>query len=358
MNFNRSILDWYSENKRNLPWRETADPYKIWVSEIILQQTRVNQGMTYYDRFINIYPNITSLASAKEEAVLKVWQGLGYYSRARNMHATAKVICSKHNAVFPKTYQDILKLKGIGEYTAAAICSFAFNQKYAVLDGNVFRVLSRFFGVRTPIDTTLGKKEFQKLANKNLSQKNPGTYNQAIMDFGAIQCTPTNPNCGICPINYLCSAYENDYVKELPIKQKKQTKRTRTFNYLVFLQNENTYIEKRKGNDIWKNLFEFPLIEGTQILSKKSLITLLSKNFNLKEIADYKIVSCVKLAHHLTHQKIVSTFWKIVVCNTKVNLNKNQIIQIKSQDINKYPLHRLTEKYLESKCVWNDFSTL
>ena len=155
MNFNRSILDWYSENKRNLPWRETADPYKIWVSEIILQQTRVNQGMTYYDRFINIYPNITSLASAKEEAVLKVWQGLGYYSRARNMHATAKVICSKHNAVFPKTYQDILKLKGIGEYTAAAICSFAFNQKYAVLDGNVFRVLSRFFGVRTPIDTTL-----------------------------------------------------------------------------------------------------------------------------------------------------------------------------------------------------------
>lgn len=257
MNFNRSILDWYSENKRNLPWRETADPYKIWVSEIILQQTRVNQGMTYYDRFINIYPNITSLASAKEEAVLKVWQGLGYYSRARNMHATAKVICSKHNAVFPKTYQDILKLKGIGEYTAAAICSFAFNQKYAVLDGNVFRVLSRFFGVRTPIDTTLGKKEFQKLANKNLSQKNPGTYNQAIMDFGAIQCTPTNPNCGICPINYLCSAYENDYVKELPIKQKNKPNEHALSIILYFSKMKIPILKKEREMTYGKTFLNF-----------------------------------------------------------------------------------------------------
>lgn len=255
--FSEKLIAWYAENKRELPWRDTTDPYIIWISEIILQQTRVAQGYDYFLRFIHRFPNVTALAEAPEDEVMKCWQGLGYYSRARNLHAAAKSM----NGVFPATYEEVRALKGVGDYTAAAICSSAYGMPYAVVDGNVYRVLSRYFGIDTPVDSTEGKKLFAALADEMMDKSQPAVYNQAIMDFGAIQCTPQSPNCLFCPLVDSCSALKEGTITKLPVKQHKTKTTNRYFNYIYVRVGACTYLHKRTEDDIWKNLFEFPLIE-------------------------------------------------------------------------------------------------
>jgi len=255
------LRSWYFENKRSLPWRETTNPYFIWLSEIILQQTRIDQGLSYFNRFVASFPQVELLANASEDEVLKLWQGLGYYSRARNLHETAKRIAYNYKGIFPDTYTDILKLKGVGEYTAAAIASISFNQPYAVVDGNVYRVLSRLFGIETAIDSTEGKKIFWELAQTLLDTKHPGDHNQAIMEFGALHCTPKNPACSSCIFGDNCIALANSKTDKLPVKQGKTKIRHRYFNYIILSDNDSIMLKKRTDNDIWKNLYEFPLHE-------------------------------------------------------------------------------------------------
>lgn len=262
--FSRALLAWYRDNKRSLPWRETRDPYLIWVSEIILQQTRVAQGYDYYARFVSRFPDVRSLAEADEEEVMRYWQGLGYYSRARNLHAAAR---SMAGGVFPKTYASVRALKGVGDYTAAAICSFAYDMPCAVVDGNVYRVLSRYLGVDTPIDSTEGKKTFAALAREMLDADRPADYNQAIMDFGALVCTPQSPACLLCPLADSCAALASGRVTQLPVKQHKTKQTDRYLNYLFVRMGDDTLIRKRTGDDIWKNLFELPLLESDRNLS-------------------------------------------------------------------------------------------
>ncbi len=245
-----------------MPWRETSDPYCIWLSEIMLQQTRIEQGLPYYLAFTNAYPSIFDLANASEEEVLKLWQGLGYYSRARNLHATAKYIAFELNGKFPETYEGLLKLKGVGDYTASAIASISYNEPVAVVDGNVYRVLSRYFDIDTPINSTAGIKEFKLLAKELLDKEDPATYNQAIMEFGALQCKPQSPLCNTCPLSASCLALKNNKISMLPVKLKKGKIKKRYFNYLVFQSEENkTILEKRSGKGIWEGLYQFPLIE-------------------------------------------------------------------------------------------------
>lgn len=244
MDFSTQIIEWYRTNKRDLPWRKTKNPYQIWLSEIILQQTRVEQGLSYYLKFIEKYPSIKDLANAPQDEVLKLWQGLGYYSRARNLHYTSKVITDKYKGEFPATYKEILDLKGIGEYTAAAISSFSFNLPYPVIDGNVYRVLSRVFDIDTPIDSTLGKKEFKELAYELINKNNPSEYNQAIMEFGALYCKPQSPDCENCIFTSTCLAFKTKKINELPVKSKKLKQKNRYFNYLVFIDEDYTYLKK------------------------------------------------------------------------------------------------------------------
>jgi A/G-specific adenine glycosylase len=272
MNISNTLLAWYNENKRFLPWRETQDAYRIWVSEIILQQTRVAQGLDYYQRFLSTFPTVEHLANACETDVLRVWQGLGYYSRARNMHKAAKTVMQQHQGVFPHSYTDLLSLPGIGPYTAAAIASFAKNQPYAVLDGNVFRVLARLLGIDTPIDSTLGKKLFAALAQEHLDPTQPALYNQAIMDFGALQCTPAAPQCSACPFCERCEAARTGTQHLLPVKKGKTAQRKRYFWYFIAYNGHFTYLQQRQQKDIWEGLYEPYLIEDT--LNEENLHTL------------------------------------------------------------------------------------
>ncbi|HXA02910.1 MAG TPA: A/G-specific adenine glycosylase [Cytophagaceae bacterium] len=305
--FSQQLLQWYSSNQRSLPWRETNDPYHIWLSEILLQQTRVNQGLPYYIKFVNAFPNIKALAAADEQTILRLWQGLGYYSRARNLHATAKAIVETYKAEMPDNYDALLKLKGIGKYTAAAIASFAFKEKVAVLDGNVYRVLSRVFGIDKDILSTKGTKEFRETATALLPAKNSHVYNQAIMEFGALHCTPSSPACQSCPLDDICFAKKYERQSSLPVKIKKINKRERYFNYLIFRQGKKLFLQKRMGKDIWNGLFEFHLMEQKQIESIDKILQLdpiskkLRKAILEKESPVYK--------HILTHQTIFAKFW-------------------------------------------------
>jgi A/G-specific adenine glycosylase len=314
MNFSNSLLHWYLQNKRDLPWRNTTNPYPIWLSEIMLQQTRVAQGLPYFMAFTEAFPTVLDLANADEEQVLKLWQGLGYYSRARNMHKTAQIIAFDLNGNFPDNYNDLLKLKGIGEYTAAAIASFAFNEVVPVVDGNVFRVLSRFFDIETDIASSGAKKEFSALAKELISNDNPALFNQAIMEFGALQCVPKNPSCEICIFNSNCSALQKKKVAQLPVKLKKTKVTNRYFNYLVFLdEHENTIIQKRTEKGIWHNLYEFPVIESDEELDFESISDEINKQFsdnNIKSITPY---NNTQIIHKLSHQKLHINFYKIEV---------------------------------------------
>ena len=336
MIFEEEITRWYKLNKRDLPWRKTRDPYLIWLSEIILQQTRVNQGLSYYEKFSEKYPTVQDLANEKEEEVLKLWQGLGYYSRARNMHFTAKYIVENLNGKFPSSYDEILKLKGVGEYTAAAVASFSFNEKKAVLDGNVFRLLSRYFGIHLPIDSSSGKKEFKSLANDLILDKEPGTYNQAIMEYGALVCTPKVPGCKSCRLSINCEALLKNEVDILPLKSKKINKRDRFFNFLVITDGESTYLQQRLEKDIWIRLFQFPLLETEQEISSIENNSLIDSNHYLVNVSDHK--------HLLSHQTIYAKFW---LFKSEISLPQNSKFKIVSiSEIHNYAVPKLIENYL------------
>ena len=335
------LIAWYKKNKRDLPWRNTNDPYKIWLSEIMLQQTQVVQGLSYYLKFTEEFPKVTDLAKAPEDKVMQMWQGLGYYSRARNLHYTAKEITRTYKGKFPETYSDIRNLKGIGDYTAAAIASIAYNLPHAVVDGNVYRVLSRLFAIKTPINSTQGKKEFQELANEILNTKNAGLHNSAIMEFGALWCKPQNPNCETCPLQQQCLAYEKGLVTRLPVKENKIKIKNRYFNYFILNYNEKVYIQKRNKKDIWQNLYEFYLLESDIDASLVDLMK--STNFDVI-FGKHNMRSEMKLPKHiLSHQHLYSTFYEIELKN-KINLD-NFILVNRSQ-LNNFGLPQLIVKYL------------
>jgi len=327
------LTSWYKVAQRSLPWRGIANPYKVWLSEVILQQTRVVQGLPYYQRFISRYPTITDLANAPEEEVLKLWQGLGYYSRAKNLHHTAQYIATELGGVFPKTYKELVKLKGIGDYTASAIASFCYNEPCAVVDGNVYRVLSRLFGIATPINSPQGAKEFKALAYECLDKHNPGTYNQALMEFGALQCTPQSPDCANCVLRDHCWAFHHQQVDALPVKIKKITIKKRYFNYLVWLNPYGqTLLQKRKGKDIWHGLYEFPLLETHAPATAEEIASILPS-------ATVSLYNEMPVIHKLTHQHIYTSFWIV----TTTELLDNSIL---IADIHSYPVSALTANFI------------
>jgi A/G-specific adenine glycosylase len=307
MNFPDELIQWYLKNKRDLPWRNTTNAYIIWLSEIILQQTRVEQGMPYFYRFIEKYPDINSFAAADEGDILQLWQGLGYYSRGRNMLKTARQIAEQYLGEFPVEYDHLIKLKGIGAYTAAAISSFSANQAKAVVDGNVFRVLARYYGIGEPINSTKGKKMFQDLANSLLNKEHPGLHNQAMMEFGAMMCKPKNPDCQRCPVSLACYAYHNHAVAHLPQKLKTTKIRQRFLNYIVFTDDHTILMNKRDEKDIWANMYDFPLFETAAPLLPEQVIALpeLKEYFgeNIHIINTYPIKK-----HILTHQHLHTQF--------------------------------------------------
>jgi A/G-specific adenine glycosylase len=317
--FSPKIVQWYGQNKRDLPWRDTNDPYKIWLSEIILQQTRVSQGLPYYERFIAAYPTIASLARASEQEILRLWQGLGYYSRARNLHKCAKEVSGGFGGVFPKTYESLKVLPGIGDYTAAAIASFAFKQPVAVVDGNVFRVLSRIYGIDTPINSLKGKKEFSDLANDLIGLKHPDLHNQAMMEFGATFCTPKNPSCEDCVFQNSCFAFQNDMQEQLPVKLKLKKTRNRYFHYLVFRKGKSLMMKKRGQKDIWEGLYDFPVIENAGEVNLKKI---LKSEPSLKSIEAKDIAVTDIYKHVLTHQTIYCRFVIVNFKNTTPGIEK------------------------------------
>ncbi len=308
MNFSRKLLEWYHIHKRDLPWRETRDPYTVWLSEIILQQTRVAQGQPYFLRFKSRYPNVTDLAGAPEEEVLKLWQGLGYYSRARNLHATARRVAFEMDGVFPESYEGLLDLKGVGPYTAAAIASICYGLPFPVVDGNVFRVLSRYFDVAVPVDTGPGKRYFDALAREVMDTGRIGQYNQAIMEFGARQCVPLNPDCTGCPLHTGCAAYATGSVSRRPVKQGKPSVRKRYFQYLVPLDASlRTRMNRREGPGIWQGLYEFPLLEQQQPPGIGDMAELLG--LPQADIRKAVRFNDTPIVHKLSHQHLYTTFW-------------------------------------------------
>lgn len=346
----KKLIRWYEQNARDLPWRNSLDPYKIWLSEIILQQTRVAQGLPYYQKFVEAFPTVFDLAKSSEQKILKLWQGLGYYSRARNLHQAARQIVKDYKGVFPKEYNELKKLKGVGDYTAAAIASFCFNKTHAVVDGNVYRVLSRLFAVETPIDSTGGKKEFALLANELIDKKAPGKYNQAIMEFGATYCTPSNPNCQECIFNDKCLSGVAGKAGNYPVKSAKTKTKTRYFEYFFLKQKQNTFIEKRIGKDIWKNLYQLPVLEFSQKPSKQVVLRELQKEIlksSLKNFTIQKISSHKK--HQLSHQTIMARFWQIRL-DKIYSMSSYKQVTIKS--IKKYPFPVLINNRLQEILIF------
>ena len=318
MKFSNTLVHWYLQNKRDLPWRNSVNPYPIWLSEIMLQQTRVAQGMPYFLRFTERFPTVFDLANADEQEVLKLWQGLGYYSRARNLHKTAQIVANEFNGKFPDTYIDLLKLKGIGEYTAAAIASFAYNENVPVVDGNVFRVLARYFDIETDIASSKAKKEFSSLAKELLPNGKANIFNQAIMEFGALQCVPKNPNCTVCVLNDSCLALKNNKVAQLPVKLKKTKVQQRFFNFLIFKDEKgNTLLHKRTQKGIWHNLYEFPLLETVDNSNDLEIIQLIeNSSFVENKIENIKLLNPMKIKHKLSHQHLSISFWEVTVKGT------------------------------------------
>ena len=346
MNFSNLLIQWYLLNKRDLPWRNTSNPYPIWLSEIMLQQTRVAQGTPYFLSFTTAFPTVFDLAKADEEQVLKLWQGLGYYSRARNLHKTAQHIAFELGGVFPPTYKELLNLKGVGEYTAAAIASFSYKEVVPVVDGNVFRVLSRYFDVETDIAFASAKKEFAALAYELMPKDDPATFNQAIMEFGALQCVPRNPDCTVCVFNASCAALQKKKVDQLPVKSKKLKVTKRYFNYLVIAdENDNMLVQKRTAKGIWHNLYEFPLIES----EKEEGFEYIENSLKASLIVDNKVISIMEYndkstVHKLSHQHLYIRFWKITVAGLVEN-------GIDSKVLRSFPfpivIHNFIEKELE-----------
>ncbi len=326
--FSKKIIGWYLKNKRDLPWRNTRDAYEIWLSEIILQQTRVEQGMPYYEKFVVAFPKIKDLANAPEDKVMKLWQGLGYYSRARNLQFAAKWVMNEHNGIFPKEYAEILKMKGVGEYTAAAIASFAYDLPHPVLDGNVYRILSRIFGIHDAIDSSAGKKKFMEKLHELLPVKEAANFNQSIMEFGAMQCVPKNPKCDECIFKNECYALANDTIELLPIKEKKLIKKDRHFYYLIPSDGKNTIIRKRSDKDIWHSLYEFQLFENP-IETKEKIIY-------QSEIQK----------HLLTHQNIYFQFTVVKVKALKPH--KDQLL-VPLKNLQEYAFPKIMHDFIAKK---------
>lgn len=342
--FTKSIMTWNSRsNNRDMPWKGEKDPYKIWLSEIILQQTRVDQGLDYYKRFLKQFPGIKDLAAAPEQKIFKLWEGLGYYTRCKNLIATAKYIAKEKKGNFPDTYDEILSLKGVGTYTAAAIASFAFNLPYAVLDGNVFRVLSRFFGIEEAINSTKGKKTFTSLSAELLNNKKPGVYNQAIMDLGAVICKPQNPLCKICPLKTECFAGSQELIDKFPVKTITGKKKPRWFYYLLVEHNKKIYVHKRGPNDIWENLYDFVLVETSQ----GSRIDEIKESKVYKKIAEKNNLEVKSISRHylqhLSHQTIRGSFIHI---QAKKALELDGFRAVSFSRLQKLPFPRFITRYL------------
>lgn len=337
------LIGWYDDHARTLPWRETREGYRIWLSEIILQQTRVEQGMAYYLRFVERFPTVRDLAEASEDEVLKLWQGLGYYSRARNLHAAARSIVACHNGIFPSTYDEIRSLRGVGPYTAAAIASLAYDLPYAVVDGNVYRVLARLFDIETPIDTTLGQRTFATLAQELIPTDKAAAHNQAMMEFGALHCTPTSPQCDCCPLAERCQALANRTVAERPTKQGRTKIRDRYLNYLHLTDGRHTLLRRRSEGDIWAGLYEFPLIETTspcdflELCQTEGFAALLGN-------CPYTLRQTTPLAtHQLSHQRLHATFYLLEVSKLPT---VEGVITIPHDELDRYAIPRLIERYL------------
>ncbi len=351
--FGSRIVNWYEKNKRNLPWRNTSDPYKIWLSEVILQQTRVEQGMDYYLKFVNRFPDIFSLERAAQNEIYKMWQGLGYYNRANNLMAAAKTIVDKYQGVFPETPEELIKIKGIGPYTAAAISSIAFGFPQAVVDGNVFRVLSRIFGIATPINTGKGKKEFEILANELLKNNQAATFNQAVMEFGALYCKPKNPDCTRCIFFSDCIAARLNKVQQFPVKKSKVMVRNRYFYYLFIEVNTANkaafYLKQRDKKDIWKNLYDFPMLESESRINpieamENPLVKAIfsGQKFSIRSISN-------EYRHQLTHQKIHAVFIHLIVDKNSKQLSEKTILLVNQNELINYPVPRLLERYLQNQ---------
>ncbi len=337
--FYSKLYSWYEQNHRILPWRETSDAYRIWISEIILQQTRVVQGMEYYHRFVERFPDVASLAAAAEDEVLLYWQGLGYYSRARNLHKAAKQIVNshdgaktesegdaKHKVPFPTTWAELRQLPGIGDYTAGAIASFAYNQAYPALDGNVYRVLSRLYDSDVVFDTSAGKRHFHQLAEELLDHDNPRLFNSAIMEFGALYCTPQSPECEACPLQAFCLGYQHETAELLPIRKPRPTLRNRYLNYNIYLSDQGkTLIRQRKEKDIWQHLYEFPLVEADHLI-------------------DHADVPHFDFKHILSHQRLHARFNIYKVSELP---EMDETMAISMSELDNYALSRLTLLALE-----------
>jgi A/G-specific adenine glycosylase len=344
--FTNILMKWHKKsNSREMPWKGEKDPYKIWLSEVILQQTRVAQGWQYYTRFITKYPSIDQLAKAKDQDVFKLWEGLGYYTRCKNLLFTAREIEKKNKGIFPNKYEDILALKGVGPYTAAAIASFGYNLPYAVVDGNVYRVLSRFFGISEPIDSAKGKSLFNELAYSVLDKKEAGLYNQAIMDFGAVVCKPFSPTCSICPFQKHCFAFKEGLVNHLPVKDKRLVRKNRWFYYFLFEYENKVLVHKRIGNDIWQNLYEFYLVETEKavIWSEETVKNWLSTQIGIQKTNE--IVISPMIDQELTHQHIKGQFIRVGLKNIPSFLSK--YTWQKQTTLRKLPFPKFITGYLD-----------
>ncbi|MDR0419619.1 MAG: A/G-specific adenine glycosylase [Prevotellaceae bacterium] len=348
--FSDKLIAWYELNKRDLPWRKTRDPYAIWVSEVILQQTRVAQGLCYYLKFLEAFPTIEDLADAPVDDVMKVWQGLGYYTRARNMQVAARQVLNDFAGEIPHTYEGLRKLKGVGDYTASAIGAFAFDIPRPAVDGNVYRIISRLFGVSTPIDTLAGQKELYQLAFEVLDKDRPALFNQAIMDFGGTLCTPKNPRCGDCPANDMCYALRNNCVGNLPAKSKKVKVSKRYFSFLMIKYKDYTFIRQRTDKDIWHSLYEFPLIETPRKVGVKTL----EKTPEWREwFGDIKPAirhASEIIKYMLSHQYIFTRFYIIEADKLPYALASN-FIKVKISDVSDYSTPRLIDSYMAAEPV-------
>ncbi|MBQ8959287.1 MAG: A/G-specific adenine glycosylase [Bacteroidales bacterium] len=349
MNFTHdTLINWFAENRRDLPWRQQPTPYQVWLSEIILQQTRVSQGLDYYLRFIERWPTVIDLAAATEEEVLKMWQGLGYYSRARNLHHCAQQVVEQYDGQFPADFEKLKQLKGIGDYTAAAIASIAFNLPHAVVDGNVYRVLARLYDIGTPININESQNLFARLADELLNRERPGLHNQAMMEFGALHCTPKNPNCLHCPLQAQCLAFEHQTVMQRPVKLQKLKVTTRYFNYLVIRIKDKIYLRKRCSNDIWRNLYDFPCIESEkpmtieEVIGSERFIQLFgNKPFTLAKTSPV-------FTHKLTHRTIIAQFIEIKLEEELLQIETKGLILTREKDLEHYPIPRLIDLYLNN----------
>ena len=343
-----TLINWYEENHRNLPWRNDPTPYQVWLSEVILQQTRVNQGWDYYLRFVEKWPTVTDLAAASEVEVLKLWQGLGYYSRARNLHHCAQQVVAEYGGKFPADFEKLKQLKGIGDYTAAAIASIAYNLPHAVVDGNVYRVLARLYDIETPININEGQKLFAQLADELLNREQPGLHNQAMMEFGALHCTPKNPNCLLCPLQAQCLAFAHQTVMQRPVKLAKVKVATRYFNYLILKINDSVYLHKRSDNDIWKNLYDFPCIESQKPMTVEEVIA--TEAFT--QIIDNKPFTIIKsspvFTHKLTHRTLLAQFIEIKLEQELLQIETKGLFLAHETELGSFPIPRLIDLYLNN----------